>query len=182
MMVSCTPDCNILPAEMIFSWPIQDVFFFISWKEKFNNPSWWATWREAWTLKEDVMRACMHATWETECACTSIAIPVSGWWPCILTEPTKWGKSGTVVEHYYQYWVKGDGLGCLTMWNKCFLHKFTPATVVIGIRYNLPPQHTKDDNLSAPWVTETIYAPNTTSMHRQMIPLSLGAPPHPQQH
>ncbi len=48
MMVSCTPDCNISPVEMIFGWPIQDVFSFISWKEKFNNPLRWATWRKAW--------------------------------------------------------------------------------------------------------------------------------------
>ncbi len=32
---------------------------FISRKEKFNNPSVQATWREAWALKEDAMRAQM---------------------------------------------------------------------------------------------------------------------------
>ena len=50
---------NISAAETIFSWPIWDAFSFISRKEKFNNPSVWATWWEAWAFKEDAMRAPM---------------------------------------------------------------------------------------------------------------------------
>ena len=160
MMVSCTHDCNISPVEMIFGWPIQGVLSFISWKWSSTIPhdgqpggrlghSKKMLWEPACMPRE---KRNAHAQ-----ALLSLSLGDDQWWQCILTEPTKWGKSGTVVEHYYQYWVKGDGSGCLTMWNKCFLHKFTPATVVIGIRYNLPPQHTKDDNLSAPWVTDTQY-------------------------
>ncbi len=45
------PDCNISPAETVFGRPIWDAFSFISRKEKFNNASVRATWREAWALE-----------------------------------------------------------------------------------------------------------------------------------
>ncbi len=47
----------------------------------------------------------------------------------------------------------------LALWNRRFIHKFTPATIVIGTRHNLPPQHIKDDTLSTP-IMEATDVPN----------------------
>jgi hypothetical protein len=42
--------------------------------------------------------------------------------------PGKWDNTGTIVEvkQFDQYFVKIDGSGRLTMWNRRFLHKFQP--------------------------------------------------------
>jgi len=46
------------------------------------------------------------------------------------THPTKWDRSGTVVESpgYDQYRVEVDGSGRLTLRNRRFLRAYTPAT------------------------------------------------------
>ena len=58
------PDCNILPAHVVFGRPIRDAFSFTSRCIKYNNPSIRPTWREAWSQKEDVMRTRMPRSTE----------------------------------------------------------------------------------------------------------------------
>ncbi len=179
------PDCNISPAETIFGQPIRDAFSFISRKEKFNNPSVRATWREAWALKEDAMKARMPRSFEKLNEHTRSLPPLSLGDRVFLQNqqgphPTKWDKSGTVMERrdYDQYWVKVDGSGRLTLRNRRFLRKFIPATVVIGNRHNPLPQRTKDDTPSTP-VTEATDVPITISTPHDMIPPAPVAPPPP---
>ncbi len=97
------PDCNILSAETIFGRPIWDAFSFISHKEKFNNPSVWATWWEAWALKEDAMRTRMACSLEKLSEHTRSLPPLSLGDRAFLQNqqgphPTKFYKSGTVME------------------------------------------------------------------------------------
>ena len=49
------------------------------------------------------------------------------------SSPTKWDRSGTVVEtlHHNQYRIKVDGSGRLTLRNRRFLRAYTPATQYI---------------------------------------------------
>ena len=53
------PDCNISPTQVVFGKPIRDAFSFISRCIKYNSQSIRLTWREAWSQKEDAMRARM---------------------------------------------------------------------------------------------------------------------------
>ncbi len=55
--------------------------------------------------------------------------------------PTKWDKSGTVMESigHDQYWVKVDGSGRLTLRNRRFLRVFTPATPTIAFPPDVTP-------------------------------------------
>ncbi len=50
------PDCNILPAQVLFGKPLQDSLSFVNWLEKLSNPLIRWAWREAWMLKESSLQ------------------------------------------------------------------------------------------------------------------------------
>ena len=58
------PDCNISPAQVVFGRPIRDTFSFISRSIQNSNQSIRPIWREAWSQKEDAMRARMPRSTE----------------------------------------------------------------------------------------------------------------------
>lgn len=129
------PDCNLSPAQIIFGHPLRDTLSFVNKLEKFSNPHIRPLWRQAWAAKEEALRTRLTRTTES---LTTHSRPLR-----LLTigervfiqnqqgtHPTKWDRSGTIVESpgYDQYRVKVDGSGRLTLRNRRFLRAYTPAT------------------------------------------------------
>lgn len=138
------PDCGISPAEILFGRPIRDAFSFINRRDKFTNPSLRPTWREAWTMKEDAMRTRFSRSSEALDAHARPLLPLTlGDRVFVQNQhghhPTKWDKSGTIVElgEHDQYWVKVDGSGRLTLRNRRFLRKFTQPSMAINKPLNI---------------------------------------------
>ena len=133
------PDCNVSPAEVIFGRPIRDAFSFVNRCTKFENPSIRPMWREAWSAKENAMRARFARTSEALNA-HSRALPplVIGTRVYVQNQrgphPNKWDRSGVVVDvgDNEQYLVKIDGSGRLTLRNRRFLRQFVQPSTSIG--------------------------------------------------
>ena len=128
------PDCNISPAQIIFGRPLRDTLSFANRLEKFSNPTIRPLWRQAWAAKEDALRARMIRTTERLSEHARPLRPLAVGDHVFLqnqsgNHPTKWDKSGTVVESqdHDQYVIKVDGSGRLTLRNRRFLRAFTPA-------------------------------------------------------
>ena len=87
------------------------------------------------------------------------------------THPTKWDRSGVVMEDcgHDQYCVKVDGTGRLTRRNRRFLRAFRPATLAILPRAVVPPQ------LSGPADSATQPSP-TAHLPRAVVPSQLSGP------
>lgn len=132
------PDCNLSPAQIIFDRPVRDTLSFVNKLEKFSNPHIRPLWRQAWAAKEEALRTRLTRTTES---LTTHSRPLRsltiGERVFIQnqrgTHPTKWDRSGTVVESpgYDQYRIKVDGSGRLTLRNRRFLRAYTPATPFI---------------------------------------------------
>ena len=133
------PDCNVSPAEVIFGRPIRDAFSFVNRCTKIENPSIRPMWREAWSAKENAMRARFARTSEALNA-HSRALP-----PLVIgarvyvqnqrgPHTNKWDRSGVVVDvgDNEQYLVKIDGSGQLTLRNRRFLRQFVQPSTSIG--------------------------------------------------
>jgi hypothetical protein len=146
------PDCNVSPAEVVFGRQIRDAFSFINRREKFVNPSIRPLWREAWTAKEGAMRTRLTRSQEALSAHTR-DLPSLPAGSRVLVQnqrgshPTKWDKSGIVVEvsPHDQYLVRIDGSGRLTRRNRRFLRAFTPPSSTIDRRLG----HLDDNRPSA---------------------------------
>ena len=139
------PDCNVSPAEILFGKPLRDAFSFINRLNKFENPVIRPTWREAWSAKERAMKARLTRSAESLNRGTrNLPSLVVGDRVFIQNQrgshPTKWDASGTVMDvlENDQHIVKVDGTGRVTLRNRRFLRKFTPATVDIA-RSDPPP-------------------------------------------
>lgn len=129
------PDCNISPAQIIFGRPLRDTFSFVNRLEKFSNPHIRPLWRQAWAAKEDALRSRMTRTTESLKEHSRPLRPLTLGEKVFLqnqkgASPTKWDRSGTVVESigHDQYRVKVDGSGRVTLRNRRFLRAYTPAT------------------------------------------------------
>ena len=79
--------------------------------------------------------------------------PISSWWQSIHSKPagnnpTKWDRSGIVVESLGndQYKIKVDGSGRLTLRNRRFLRAYTPVTPSIEHQPVTLPK-TQNDNI-----------------------------------
>ena len=112
--------------------------------------------------------------------------------------PTKWDKSGTVVEvlQYHQYAVRTDGSGRLTTRNRRYLRRFDPFTTSPNpftvtrqpTRPTTPPPATTQDRQPAPTQPPTSTATNpppVTTQDRQPAPTqpptsTATSPPQPQ--
>ena len=129
------PDCHLSPAQIIFGRPLRDSLTFVNKLEKFSNPHVRPLWRHAWAAKEEALRTRMARTTESLQAHSKPLRPLSIGERVFLQNqqgrhPTKWDRSGTVVEStgYDQYRVKVDGSGRLTLRNRRFLRAYMPAT------------------------------------------------------
>ena len=140
------PDCNLSPAQIIFGRPLRDSLSFVNRLEKFSNPHIRPLWRQAWEAKEEALRTRITRTTESLKAHSRPLRPLSLGERVFLQNqqgpnPTKWDRSGTVVESvgHDQYRVKVDGSGRITLRNRRFLRAFTAATPTI--RPQQPPAH-----------------------------------------
>ena len=129
------PDCNISPTQIIFGRPLRDTLSFVNRLEKFSNPHVRPLWRQAWAAKEQAIRSRITRTTESLKEHSRPLPPLALGQKVFLqnqhgTSPTKWDRSGIVVESlgHDQYRVKVDGSGRLTLRNRRFLRAFTPVT------------------------------------------------------
>ena len=139
-------DCNISPAQIIFGRPLRDTLSFVNQLEKFSNPHVRPLWRQAWDAKEQALRSRITRTTETLKEHSRPLPPLALGQKVFLrnqhgTSPTKWDRSGIVVESlgHDQYRVKVDGSGRLTLRNRRFLRAYTPASPSIEPQPIAPP-------------------------------------------
>ena len=132
------PDCNVSPAQIIFGHPLRDSLSFANRLEKFSNPHIRTTWRQAWSAKEEALRSRFMRTTESLSDHSRPLRPLACGEKVFIqnqhgSSPTKWDRSGTVVEtlDHDQYRIKVDGSGRLTLRNRRFLRAYTPATPYI---------------------------------------------------
>lgn len=150
LQVRNTPDhdCNVSPAQVVFGRPIRDAFSFVNRHAKFTNPSVRPMWRDAWRRKEEAMRT--RFTRSTEVLNEhSRSLPALQIGDRVFLQnqhgphPNKWDRSGTVVVlgNNDQYHVKVDGSGRLTVRNRRFLRKFTPASLTLDFPHSRDNRH-----------------------------------------
>ena len=156
------PDCNISPAEIVFGRPIRDAFSFVNRCSKFSNPSVHPEWRKAWSLKEKAMRCRMTRTCEKLNEHTRQLPPLQVSDHVFIqnqhgAHPSKWDKSGKIIDvkPHNQYLVKVNGSGRVTVRNRRFLRKFTPAAMTVNQQplqgttaNNVPSDSTSSDHAS----------------------------------
>lgn len=140
------PDCNISPAQIVFGRPLRDTLSFVNQLEKFSNPHVRPLWRQAWAAKEQALRSRFTCTTESLKEHSRPLRPLALGQKVFLqnqhgTSPTKWDRSGIVVESlgHDQYRVKVDGSGRLTLRNCRFLRAYTPVTPTIDPQPRVPP-------------------------------------------
>ena len=97
------PDCNLSPAQIIFGRPLRDTLSFVNRLEKFTNPHIRPLWRDAWSAKEDALRARFTRTTEKLEAHSRPLRPLLVGERVFLQNqqgphPTKWDRSGVIVE------------------------------------------------------------------------------------
>ena len=129
-------DCGLSPAQILFGRNLRDSLPGID-KSKtiFANTDIRACWRENWEAKEQAIRSRMALNCERLEAGSrdlqplqqgdSVFIQNQG----SLKKPLKWDREGTIVSQGKndQYLVKVAGSGRLTLRNRRFLRKFSPA-------------------------------------------------------
>ena len=151
------PDCNISPAQIVFGRPLRDTLSFVNRLEKFSNPHVRPRWRQAWAAKEQALRSRLTRTTESLTAHSRPLRPLALGQKVFLqnqqgTSPTKWDRSGIVVESlgHDQYRVKVDGSGRLTLRNRRFLRANTPVTPTIEPQPMVPPSLSHTARPTAP--------------------------------
>lgn len=128
------PDCHISPAEIVFGRRLRDAFTFVNKSERFQNPEIRSTWRDAWEAKEEALRVRFAKSSERMDIHTRDLPPLLIGDRVFVqnqngTHPLKWDRSGLVVEvqNHDQYVIKIDGSGRLTLRNRRFLRRYSPA-------------------------------------------------------
>ena len=121
-------------------------------------------WRKAWSLKEKAMQCRMTRT----CECEKLNEHTRKLQPLIVSDhvfiqnqhgahPSKWDKSGKTIDvkPHSQYLVKVNRSGRVTVRNRCFLRKFTPAAMTViqqplqtTTANNVPSDSTSSDDSS----------------------------------
>jgi len=128
------PGCKLSPAQILLGHPLRDTLPWIS-KDVmvFNNPEITPQWKEAWSAKEEALRARYVKTLENLSE-HSRPLPALESGDHVMVQnqsgrfPKKWDKSGIVLEAKGndQYAVKVAGSGRLTLRNRRFLRKYVP--------------------------------------------------------
>ena len=125
------PTTKLSPAEIVFGKKLRDTLPRVDKSlNVFFNPQFRSDWRDAWQQKELALRH-RYRGCQARLAEHSKSLPqlVEGDRVLIQnqtgTKPTKWDRSGTVVEvrDFNKYIVKVDGSGRLTLRNRRFLKK-----------------------------------------------------------
>ena len=130
-----TPDSSsgASPSQIIFGGPIRDVLPVKPRTQIHNNELVRPIWKEAWSKKEDVLRARFARQIETLSAKTRELKPLQIGESCRIQNqtgrfPKKWDRTVTIVQvdENDQYVVKVDGSGRLTLRNGKYLRKIEP--------------------------------------------------------
>ena len=131
------PGCKLSPAQILLGRPLRDTLPCIN-KDVmiFNNPEVQPQWRDAWSKKEEALKARYVKTLEN---LSEHSRPLSQLKPgdSVFIQnqngrfPKKWDKSGNVVEvrGHDQYVVKVAESGKLTLRNRRFLRKYEPHSL-----------------------------------------------------
>ena len=138
------PDCGVSPAEIVFGRPLRDNLLFAAY---IKRSSYSRRWQEAWSAKENALRARFIRTSEILNEHARDLPPLVPGDSCFLQNQTgnfkkKWHHTGVVMEAlpHDQYVVKVDGSGRLTTRNRQFLRRYTPSytNIKVGTRGNYP--------------------------------------------
>ena len=174
------PDCNVSPAQVVFGRPLRDAFSFVNRLEKFSNPNIRPLWRDAWTAKEVALQTRMTRSTEALTVGTRPLRPLLVGEHVFIqnqqgTHPTKWDRSGIVVETLGQdqHCVKVDGTGRLTRRNRRFLRAFRPVTLTIAPRQtvaNSLPEDTVSGHRPPGCHPATPRSPSTREHHGTVDP------------
>ncbi len=124
------PDCNISPSEIVFGRPLRDNFLFADY---LNRNRYSQRWQDAWSAKEEALRARFIRTSETINRHSRYLSPLVVGDKCFIQNqhgphPKKWHHTGTVVEllPHQKYAIKVDGSGRVTIRNRRYLKRYTP--------------------------------------------------------
>lgn len=122
-------DTKLSPAMCIFGHPIRDFIPILP-----GNYQPHRTWRETLAARESALRNRHMQNWERWSERTKRLPPLKvGDYVRVQNQvgphPLKWDKTGTVIEvrQFDQYVVKVDGSGRVTLRNRKFLRKYSPA-------------------------------------------------------
>ena len=128
-------DCQLSPAEIIFGKPLRDSMTFMKRLDKYKHSEVKPLWRDAWAAKENALRTRFIKSSEQLNQHSRHLEPMSVGDKCFVQNqsgnyPKRWDRSGTIVEvgPNDQYSIKIDGSGRITIRNRRFLRKFTPAS------------------------------------------------------
>ena len=143
------PDCGVSPAEIVFGKTLRDNLPFTSYLQR---RSYDPRWQEAWSAKENALRARFIKTAEKLNTHSRYLPPLECGERCFIQNQAgnfkrKWHQTGTVMEvhPHDQYLVKVDGSRALTCRNRQFLKKFVPWSTQIPCRDAVPSPIFYDD-------------------------------------
>ena len=130
------PDCGVSAAEIVFGRPMRDNLQFSSY---ITRSSYSDRWQQAWSAKEDALKARFVKTSEKINAHARPLPPLVPGDRCFIQNQAgnfkkKWYQSGTVIETqpFDKYLVKVDGSGRTTARNRQYLRKFIPYSTSIS--------------------------------------------------
>ena len=128
------PDCGVSPAEIVFGRPMRDN---LSFTHGLTRKSCSERWKQAWSAKEEALRARFIKTSEKLNTHSRPLLPLQCGEKCFVQNQhgphrNKWHNTGTVMEvlPFDQYVVQLDGSRRLTTRNRKFLRGYTPAVVI----------------------------------------------------
>ena len=128
------PGCKLSPAQILLGRNLKKSLPYVRKSVMtYNNPQISKMWRDVWSKKEESLSIRCVKSLEKISENTKFLPPLNcGDQVVILNQtgnfPSKWGKSGVVVEvkDCHQCVVKVDGSGRLTVQNRKFLRRFSP--------------------------------------------------------
>ena len=174
------PDCKLSPAQIVFGRPLKDALPILGGSaQTFQSTAVRPLWRDAWAAKEYAIRARYARTYEALNE-HSRHLPSLRHGDRVNVQnqvghhPTKWDRSGTVVEcrPHDQYIVKLDGTGRLSLRNRRFLRRFEAQSPYIC--YPSPSAPTTSGQ-SVPALVVDLESPSRG--HQPPLPLSPRALP-----
>ena len=131
-----TPDpvCKLSPAQILLGRNLKKSLPYIRKSVMiYNNPQISKMWRDVWSKKEESLSIRCVKSLDKVSENTKFLPPLNCGDQVVIQNqtgnfPSKWGKSGVVVEvkDCHQCVVKVDGSGRLTVRNRKFLRRFSP--------------------------------------------------------
>ena len=137
------PDCGVSPSEIVFGRLLRDNLLFADY---LNREQYSKRWQDAWSAKEEALRARFIRTSENMNRHARYMQPLSVGDKCFVQNQAgqhakKWHHTGTVMEvlPHDKYGIRMDGSGRVTYRNRRFLKRYTPASLTVPHQY---PIHT----------------------------------------